>query len=488
MSTPSNNQQADHVSGKSHRLFRILFMGLSLLTLIVLASIVTEIAAIDVRKKLNHALRLERDLGMLLTTVQDAETGQRGYLLTKEYRYLAPYAAGTRDSVAAITGRILEEVRRDSLQLDRAERLRYFTDLKFRDIQETLELQYTGDTATLNQILRSERGRTYMDSVRRNVELLRQAEYRDVRVRQSQLDNLSTVTTILRFLGALGLATVLYYIYNQLQPLVSSISASNKKLSDEIVERRRVEKMNTDLIHSLNLKNRELDQFAYIASHDLREPLRTVSNYVEVLKEDYDHQFDEAGRSHLSVIYRATQRMSNLIETLLQFGRVGRTEEPTRLDLSRSVEEAIENLEGRIEETEASIQVGPLPELVGYPVAMRQLFQNLISNALKFHSPGTPPRIIISGEESQDQTCVSVQDFGIGMSHADQQKIFELFTRLNRPEDYDGQGIGLAFCQKIVQLHHGTITVDSQPGSGSTFTVSIPRSYDQEEIRVRTTH
>ncbi|NJB86449.1 signal transduction histidine kinase [Lewinella marina] len=482
-----SNVPIDHVSGKSNRLFRILFAGLSLLTLIVLASIVTEIAAIDVRKKLNHALRLERDLGVLLLTVQGAETGQRGYLLTHEDSYLTPYSFAL-DSVDAVLARIVDEVKRDSLQQARAERLRYFTNLKFRDIRQTLSLQYSGDTTSLNQLLRSQRGKEYMDSVRHNVQLLRQAEYRDVRIRQSQLDNLSTVTTILRFLGALGLATVLYYIYNQLQPLVSSISASNKKLTEEIIERRRVEQMNTELIQSLNLKNRELDQFAYIASHDLREPLRTVRNYVEVLEEDYGDRLDEEGHSHLGVILRATDRMSKLIDTLLQYGRVGRTEAPSEVSLSRSVQEALENLSLQIEEMGASIEIEELPSTHGYPVALRQLFQNLISNALKFHPPGVPPRVVITGKSTEQAVTVSIRDFGIGMDRADQQKIFDLFTRLNRPEDYAGQGIGLAFCQKIVQLHHGSIKVESEPGRGSTFTVTIPRSYEHEEVGLRSVH
>ena len=485
--TPLQPTPAERISGKSYRLFRIVFVGLILLTVIVLANVVTEIAAVNVRKKLDHALQLERDISTLLSTIQDAETGQRGYLLTGEMTYLSPYKLATK-RVDEVLERIRSAVENDSMQHQRAQRVQLFTQQKFQDIRLTLDLQQSNDTMSLNNILHTQRGRAIMDSIRMNILLLQQVESRDVRIRQQQLDNFSTVTTVLRFLGVLGLATVFYYIYSQLQPLVATISNWNETMSAEIVERRRIEQVNNELINSLNIKNRELDQFAYIASHDLREPLRTVSNYVEVLQEDHAAQIDEQGHEYLTVIHRATVRMRDLIETLLQYGRVGRTEETEPVDIRALVTEALENLEFRVEESEAKVEIGALPTVHGYPVALRQLFQNLLANAMKFHRPGEPPRIDVSGYADDAAVHITVRDHGIGISEEDQKKIFELFTRLNSRDRYEGQGIGLAFCQKIVHLHQGSITVESQPGRGSAFTVTIPTRLDHAEVRVRSTH
>ena len=254
----------------------------------------------------------------------------------------------------------------------------------------------------------------------------------------------------------------------------------------EIEERKRIEVVNNELIANLNGKNRELDQFAYIASHDLREPLRTIKNFVELLSEEHGQQLDEEGVEHLSFIQRATNRMTTLIDSLLLYGRIGRGESPTRLDLNVTVREAIENLAYLVEESGAEVNIGHLPTLVGYPVALRQLLQNLIANALKFHRDGEAPRVDIFGNRNRNTVSFSVRDQGIGMTPEDQSKIFELFTRLNSSGTYEGQGIGLAFCQKIVQLHEGTITVNSQPGLGSTFTVTLPGIVHDEKVEEHT--
>lgn len=451
---------------KSHRLFRILFIGLSLLLLFVLASVVTEIAATDVRAKLDNARRLERDLGQLLSTLQDAETGQRGYLLTRRESYLQPYQ-NALDTVGPILARIGQEVMTDSLQQARVTRVRQLTAEKFRELSHTISLMSDGDTTALNQIVFSDWGKEVMDQTRSTIDLLRATENADVATRQGQLRRLTIITIVLRSLGVLGLILVFYYIYALLRPLYNTLAETNE---------------------ALELKNRELDQFAHTASHDLHEPLRTVRNYVEVLDEDYGDDLDEVSRSYLTVIHRATVRMQGLIENLLVYSRAGRPGQLARVDLNQTVREVLENLELSIRESSASVTVGQLPTVDGYAISLRQLLQNLVANALKFHLPGQPPRIAITGEQNQRATYLRVQDHGIGMTAEDQGKIFELFTRLHSETDYAGQGIGLAFCQKIVHLHKGTLTVVSEPGLGSTFTVTLPRTLPNDPAKLHTTH
>ena len=454
-----------------------------MLTIIVLASVIPELTAIDVRKKLDNALKLEQDLGLLLNLSQDAESSQRGYLLTSDARYLEPYAVA-RKQYDTVLKKIKDEVTRDPVQLYRVRRARAALEQKFIELDSSLSLHRRQDTAALAGLLNSDLGLRSMDSVRHYVLLLREAEVRDIRVRQAQLAQLSTVTTILRFVGVIGLGLVFYYVYSQLKPLFDTITESNDRLKLENATRRKAEKRNEELIESLNAKNRELDQFAYIASHDLREPLRTVSNYVEVLSEDHGDILDGEGQNLLSTIHRATDRMRSLIETLLLYSRIGRSEVPRQVCLREPVDEALENLALRVEESRAQITVGDLPMVQGYPVALRQLFQNLLANALKFHLPASPPRIEVKGTVQGKWVTVYVRDYGIGMNKSDQKKIFELFTQLENSDIKEGQGIGLAFCQKIVQLHYGTITVESEPGMGCTFTVTLPSSLEDEEARV----
>ncbi|WP_157976106.1 sensor histidine kinase [Lewinella sp. IMCC34191] len=477
--------QDSQISGsdKSYRLFRVVFVGLALLTVIVLASVIPELTAIDVRKKLDNALTLEQDLSELLSIVQNAEAGQRGYLLTGDPEYLQPYIHA-RQGYDAIIKDLAREVSLDNQQLNRVQRVRLATEIKFAELDTTLSLFRQGDTTALQNVMDTNEGLHAMDSIRHLVGLLRNAEMRDIRVRQAQLAQLSTVTTILRFLGVVGLGLVFYYIYSQVRPLFDTITSSNGRLKEENTERRRVEKKNHELIASLNAKNSELDQFAYMASHDLREPLRTVSNYIEVLGEDYAPILDDAGREHLSTIHRATDRMRSLIETLLTYSRIGRSEEPRELCLAQPVREALENLALRVEESEARIEIGELPTIKGYPVALRQLFQNLLANAIKFHRAGEPPRIEIQGKTEGNKVRITIRDHGIGINKADQDKIFQLFTRLDSSQMREGQGIGLAFCQKIVQLHQGTLAVRSEPGLGSTFIVILPSSLRNDEARV----
>ncbi|MGB3798528.1 MAG: CHASE3 domain-containing protein, partial [Lewinella sp.] len=470
-------------SGKSYRLFRVVFVGLALLTVIVLASVVPELTAIDVRQKLGHALDLEQDLGKLLSIVQDAESGQRGYLLTGDRAYLEPYMKA-RESYSSVVENLGQDVAYDPSQLDRVARVRATVDFKLAELDSTIRMIQRGDTLALRELLNSNQGLYAMDSIRYYISSLRNTEMRDIRIGQAQLAQLSTVTTVLRFLGVVGLGFVFYYIYSQVRPLFDTITTSNSRLKEENAERRRVEGKNRELIEDLNGKNAELDQFAYIASHDLREPLRTVSNYIEVLGEEYGNQLDQAGHLHLSTIHRATDRMRSLIETLLSYSRIGQSEAPKHLNLAQPIGEAIENLALRVEESGALIDIGDLPTAEGYPIALRQLFQNLLANAIKFHGPDEPPRIEIRGQTKDDRVQITIRDYGIGINKIDQEKIFQLFTRLDTSQMQEGQGIGLAFCQKIVQLHQGTLAVHSEPGLGCTFTVVLPSSLKNEEARV----
>jgi PAS domain S-box-containing protein len=229
--------------------------------------------------------------------------------------------------------------------------------------------------------------------------------------------------------------------------------------------------------------NQELEQFAYIASHDLQEPLRKIEAFGDRLRRKYDKTLDEQGHDYLARMQNAAGRMRTLIQDLLSFSRVTTQSRGfAPLSLSTLLQDVLGDLEVRIQETHAQVIVDPMPTLEADALQMRQLFQNLIGNALKFQQPGTSPIIHIhhseehSAEPDQSQSfcCIAVSDNGIGFEEKYLDRIFKVFQRLHGRNEYEGTGIGLAVCAKIVERHGGQLTAQSAPGEGATFIIRLP--------------
>ncbi|HWT55074.1 MAG TPA: PAS domain S-box protein [Rhodocyclaceae bacterium] len=222
-------------------------------------------------------------------------------------------------------------------------------------------------------------------------------------------------------------------------------------------------------------RNKELEQFAYVASHDLQEPLRKVSSFVQLFAKRYAGQVDETGQSYLNFAVDGAHRMQLLIDDLLHYSRVSRGQgEQTPVDLERVYKALLQDLSQVIEETGATLECGPLPVVKGEPGQMRALLQNLIGNALKYHKPGRPPHIRVSAEtDANGIATVHVQDNGIGIEQRFFERIFVIFQRLHNRSEYPGSGIGLAICKRIVENHGGRLWLESTPGEGSTFHFTI---------------
>jgi len=224
----------------------------------------------------------------------------------------------------------------------------------------------------------------------------------------------------------------------------------------------------------LMIANKELQQFAFIASHDLQQPLRTVANYMKIFEEEYVGLLDEKALKYLLSVNRATSRMSSLIKSLLDFSRLGYNKKMVFLDTGKIISDVIDDLEIIIKSSKASIKVSEMPKLNAYETEMRQLFQNLITNAIKFQKKDTRPEIKIYSEKINGYWMFSVSDNGIGIDPEHFEKIFDIFQRLQSNAEYEGSGIGLANCKKIVQLHSGKIWVESISGQGTIFHFTIP--------------
>lgn len=244
----------------------------------------------------------------------------------------------------------------------------------------------------------------------------------------------------------------------------------------DITKRKEQESTIINQMSELGIKNKELEQFAYIASHDLQEPLRTISNYIQIIEEDYSEEMENETKAHLKTIHKATVRMNSLIKALLDFSRLGRNSKLTKVDFGKIVDEVISDLENLIRKTNTSIQVENLPISYGYgyETELRQVFQNLISNAIKFRKDNKPPEIRIGYEKKEDHLHFFVSDKGIGIESKDFERIFHIFQRLHLDDQYEGYGIGLANCKKIVELHRGKIWVEPEVGKGSKFCFTVP--------------
>ncbi len=243
----------------------------------------------------------------------------------------------------------------------------------------------------------------------------------------------------------------------------------------DITERREAEARQHEYAENLKQKNTELEQFAYVASHDLQEPLRTVSGFVELLKRHYSDQADESVTKYINYITDASDRMRRLVQDLLDYSRLGRQRILEPIDCNLVVEEVLTDLTMSIEECQAVINIDRLPVISGYATEMKQLFQNLLSNSLKFRKSGEPPVISISVIPKEEHWQFNVTDNGIGIEEKYWERIFIIFQRLHTKTEYEGTGIGLAHCKKITELHNGKIWVDSMADKGSIFYFTIKK-------------
>lgn len=426
-----------------------------------------------------------RRLDELLSTLQDAETGQRGYLLTGQQRYLDPFL----DAQADLPLRLAQmEVlaKRNGVPHKEIVELRHLVDLKTAELQTAIEQRRTqGLNAALAEVA-TNRGEQYMSDIRSLIGRWEDEQVGKFEQRWEQQHRRENQLKAVLVVGVISgtLLLVLAYRFNwlyarerdqieqQIRRLNNSLESRVSERTAELEERtRELEQRRAELQKS----NADLTHFAYIASHDLQEPLRMVGSYMGLLARRYRGQLDETADRYIEFAIDGAHRMQALIQDLLVYSRAGtQALEKNPVSLLRVVETALKNLEVAIRESDAVITAEDLPVVQADETKLTQVMQNLIGNAIKFRKLDTRPEVVIHAKPAENVWLISVADNGIGFEAKYSDRIFQVFQRLHGVGRYPGNGIGLAICRRIIEHHGGQLWADSEPQVGSTFFFSLP--------------
>lgn len=507
--------------GRVRTLLAVTFVIIGAVALMTAASLVR---LIDTRERILDELdpagvRAAQLLGAYL----DQESGVRGYLASQgREAFLDPFRSGVADAErlrAELGDDLADHPRaRDALAAvdDATERWR--TDYA----DPTIETVSRGGLAGATDESLDE-GRVLFDEVRRSFAVLQTALAGE---RADAIDDLEQATAVLVFavvaLAGMSITAkiVLWRTYHAAVavPLdqlgVDATAVADGDLDHPIRHqnhaelaalRDAMEEMRTRLVEDLHAiegtyaaleekaaelerSNGDLEQFAYVASHDLQEPLRKVISFTQLLQNRYGDKLDERADEYIAYAVDGARRMQDLINDLLAFSRVGRlTRDHVEVELDQVVDQALANLGTALDESGGTIERGPLPAVVGDPVLLVSLFQNLIGNGLKFHRPGVAPVVTLSAERHDDAWTVRVVDNGIGIEEEFEERVFVIFQRLHGKEAYEGTGIGLAMCRKIVEHHGGTIRIEHGDGPGTCIAVTLPdRAETESETETET--
>ena len=466
---------------ESRNIVRSLYLSFfSTLAVIVLVTLLY-LASQYSQKWIIHANETTTQIHSVSETLLKAESKLRGYLISKDPEYRIDYKV----QIAKLRGEITQLEIKTLENPSQQENLRKFKDLvdeRVLGMSNNLE-NYILRTPEEN---RKRSGRTevlrLIDAIDNMRDIMLIEENAILIERKSTYDTIYILSLIALSIALLLMLYNVYAVRQRLIPLFTKLAENNDTLTElvhsrdgEIALKEAQMAMNEDLIHQMEDKNKQLNQFAYIASHDLQEPLRTVDNFIALFEEDYGDQLDGEAATYFEFIKGATARMKSLITGLLNYSRLGKSGTRSKINLDKLIQEVNEDLSTRIEESGAVLTNDNLPTVAGYPVELRQLFVNLITNAIKFTPPERTPKIHISVSDSKLYYTFKISDNGLGIKKEHLEKVFNMFTRLHSAKEYEGTGIGLAFCQKIVELHKGKISVASTVGEGSTFTFTLKK-------------
>ena len=463
---------------------------------VVLCIIVgNSVLALNTIQSLTQTQQRLDDTGLLNTAIEklhlsivQAESGQRGYLLTGDEAYLAPYydALKQLNSQASMVRNLRTEIEG---QADKVAQLLFLVDDKVAVLKRTANLALADNERRAHYLLETDQGRKLYEQIRvlaneiQGAEsAFKMAQFRKLGEIKKEAKITFVITALTSALLLIGVFTLMRVNARTAAKYREELEYQNETLAAKVTERTQELVLYSD---ELSRSNRELEEFAFVASHDLQEPLRKIQAFSDRLETMFKDDLGEKGLDYIARMKNAAQRMSNLISDLLEFSRVTtRGKDFVDTDLKKVLDEILDDLEIAIKESNAQVQVGEMPVIRADPSQMEQLFLNLISNAVKFRRPNITPLINIDykhhTEFSDDYNIdiewqiITVKDNGIGFSPEYTDKIFVPFQRLHGRSQYKGTGIGLSVCRRIVERHGGTITAQSETGEGATFIIKLP--------------
>ena len=447
----------------------------ALLLLVAFFSYLGLVANSNDRRRVAHTNQVLEKLADIRANMLDAETGERGYILTGQDSFLRPYERGL-----AQIHQNLKDVRdltsdnpRQQNALDRIEPL---VNARLAELTERIEVRRKQGLSAGVIAVREGPGKQLMDQITAIIEDMQREEDRLLLQRSAELEASSQTTRVVIVFGeALGFFFLLiagWVIHKEMiqrRNAEEAVNRLNAELERKVIARTA---QLAERAKDLERSNSELQQFAYVASHDLQEPLRTVASFTQLLAKRYQDKLDDKAREFINFAVEGSKRMQDLINDLLAYSRVGTQAKPLQpVDCNTVLDRVLKSLERAIRDSAAVVTRDPLPRVFADDVQLGQLLQNLIANALKFCQG--PPRIRISAEPAGDLWKISVRDNGIGISLEHRERIFVIFQRLHTKQQYPGTGIGLAICKKIAERHGGRIWVEPAPGGGSIFSFTI---------------
>lgn len=422
---------------------------------------------------LSRTRDLSSSVGRLASLARDAESGERGFLLYGDERYLIPLQQANSELATDIDSclRNVKDVPKFQRPLEEVIRLVKNRVSQANQVVETE--QATGLPAAVN-LAKTDTADSTMNQLRRAVDdLTRNLSDESSRYRSSE-HQLGHGAFFSFLIGTLLMIGVLMWLYRELLSYLhqrdvayENLESANAELDARVRERTR----------DLTEANQELAQFAYVASHDLQEPLRTITSFTQLIESRYKGRLDEDADEFLGYIVTSSRRMTDLINGLLTLVRLRKAGQPTApVSFEKLLEEAEASLQASIRDNDAVIQHGALPALAADKVQFSQVFQNLLSNAIKYRAE-EQPLIRVEAKRDSSNWVFSVSDNGRGFNQQFAERIFGLFQRLHG-RDVEGTGIGLSIARKIVERHGGRIWADSEEGVGSTFYFSLPVSLE----------
>jgi signal transduction histidine kinase len=431
-----------------------------------------------------------------LETVQasviSAETNQRGFLLTDDETYLSAY----NDSLAkARLG--LRDVRQltvdNPIQQKSLDAIEPLVKQRFGLLADVVQTRQKGGLDAAVDSIKSGAGKRAMNQLDGAISAMEDREHTLLAQRTKTADastaqarHVIVVGYTLSFFFLFLAGAMIFQEMERRRVAEEEIRGLNANLEVRVTERTAELAFSNSELHArtadLARSNNELQQFAYVASHDLQEPLRMVASFTQLLAKRYNDKLDDDAREFIHYAVDGATRLQTLIGDLLTYSRVGtqaKALKPTNCDAA--LDRVLASLKLAIQDSGTTIVRDPLPTVLADEVQLCQLFQNLLTNAMKFHSD-RPPRIHIFAEQHDDTWHISVRDNGIGIAPEHTERIWIIFQRLHTKQEYPGTGIGLAICKKIAERHGGHISVQPSPGGGSTFTFTIP-IYEYEFAR-----